>query len=91
MYHVNTTTNAFDPLAVLMGTAVYTPEEQARYAAMGAEEAVENAERERIALLRVTSQCKKCGGTGYLSHYGHVQGGVCFRCDGSGIEGYGRA
>ena len=28
--------------------------------------------------------CTKCGGSGYLSHYNHVQGGVCFRCNGLG-------
>lgn len=32
----------------------------------------------------VENKCPKCGGSGYLSCYGHVEGGVCFKCDGSG-------
>ena len=32
--------------------------------------------------------CHKCGGDGRLSHYGHVKGGECFACSGTGI-GYG--
>lgn len=26
--------------------------------------------------------CSKCSGTGYISQYNHVQGGVCFQCMG---------
>ena len=29
--------------------------------------------------------CMRCGGTGYLPEYNHVEGGVCFSCDGSGM------
>ena len=28
--------------------------------------------------------CMRCGGTGYLPEYNHVEGGVCFACGGSG-------
>ena len=28
--------------------------------------------------------CSRCGGSGYLRQYNHVQAGVCFRCGGSG-------
>ena len=28
--------------------------------------------------------CSRCGGTGYLPEYNHVEGGVCFACGGSG-------
>lgn len=28
--------------------------------------------------------CSKCGGTGQLPEYGHVDNGVCFKCAGSG-------
>lgn len=28
--------------------------------------------------------CLRCGGAGYLPHFSHVQGGVCFRCNGRG-------
>lgn len=29
-------------------------------------------------------ECGRCGGRGYLSCFKHVQGGVCFKCGGSG-------
>ena len=29
--------------------------------------------------------CIRCGGTGYLPEYNHVEGGVCFSCGGSGM------
>lgn len=28
--------------------------------------------------------CTRCGGTGYLPEYNHVEGGVCFSCGGNG-------
>ena len=30
--------------------------------------------------------CSRCGGSGHMSGYQHVQGGVCFRCDGAGVD-----
>lgn len=30
--------------------------------------------------------CNRCGGTGYLDCYSHVDGGVCFECGGSGVS-----
>lgn len=30
------------------------------------------------------TRCPKCGGTGYIPGYEHVEGGVCFLCGGSG-------
>lgn len=29
--------------------------------------------------------CDRCGGSGYLPQYQHVQGGVCFKCQGEGV------
>lgn len=29
-------------------------------------------------------RCPKCGGTGYIDYYNHVDGGVCFLCGGTG-------
>ena len=28
--------------------------------------------------------CDKCGGLGFLSHYAHVENGLCFKCNGTG-------
>ena len=33
-----------------------------------------------------TSRCSKCGGTGYIECYRHVDGGICFQCGGTGIH-----
>lgn len=30
--------------------------------------------------------CGRCGGTGIIPYYGHVDGGVCFECGGSGVS-----
>ena len=30
--------------------------------------------------------CPKCGGTGNIYYYAHVEGGVCFLCGGSGVH-----
>ena len=32
-----------------------------------------------------TCPCAKCNGRGYIDHYKHVEAGVCFDCNGSGI------
>ena len=32
-----------------------------------------------------SNQCSRCSGTGYLPHFSHVAGGVCFSCNGSRI------
>ena len=34
-----------------------------------------------------STRCPKCGGTGYLNYYVHVEGGVCFLCGGTGRYG----
>lgn len=31
-------------------------------------------------------KCSRCNGTGRLSCYNHVQGGVCFKCLGTGSQ-----
>lgn len=36
--------------------------------------------------VRILPACPRCGGTGYLPEYRHVQGGVCFRCGGEGRD-----
>lgn len=51
------------------------------------------SEYEHLPLLRidrngthyyVEHKCPKCGGTGVLPYYSHVEGGTCFLCGGSG-------
>lgn len=34
----------------------------------------------------VDPKCRKCGGSGWLYYYSHVDGGICFRCSGSGDD-----
>lgn len=34
----------------------------------------------------IDHKCPKCGGTGNIWYYGHVEGGVCFLCEGTGIK-----
>lgn len=29
--------------------------------------------------------CDRCGGSGYLPQYHHVEGGICFKCQGEGV------
>lgn len=36
----------------------------------------------------VLEPCYRCGGTGYLPQYRHVQDGICFRCYGARYEQY---
>lgn len=36
---------------------------------------------------KTTYECPKCGGRGYLDYYSHVEGGICFLCNGSGRYG----
>lgn len=31
--------------------------------------------------------CSRCGGDGYISYFGHIEEGVCFKCGGSGMAG----
>lgn len=31
----------------------------------------------------VKSICPRCGGTGYLPQYRHVENGICFKCRGA--------
>jgi 5-methylcytosine-specific restriction endonuclease McrA/ribosomal protein S27AE len=30
--------------------------------------------------------CSRCGGTGYMPEYRHVQNGICFKCGGTGFD-----
>ena len=30
--------------------------------------------------------CIRCGGTGFIPRYSHVQNGICFRCGGDGVD-----
>lgn len=32
--------------------------------------------------------CDRCGGSGYLPQYHHVEHGICFKCGGEGISLY---
>lgn len=32
--------------------------------------------------------CRRCGGTGWLDVFSHVEQGICFKCQGSGVHAY---
>lgn len=41
------------------------------------------------SMIRKTQKevkCSKCSGTGYIGVYRHIEGGICFDCNGSGIR-----
>jgi 5-methylcytosine-specific restriction endonuclease McrA len=39
----------------------------------------------RHQLIRNLIPCDRCGGSGYLPQYSHVEHGVCFKCGGEGV------
>lgn len=43
-----------------------------------------NRETKTADIWEKGEPCWKCSGTGYISGFGHVMGGVCFRCGGVG-------
>lgn len=36
-------------------------------------------------LLHALIPCDRCGGSGYLPQYSHVENGICFKCGGEGV------
>lgn len=30
--------------------------------------------------------CDRCNGSGYLDQYHYVEGGICFKCNGEGVD-----
>ena len=38
-----------------------------------------------MSLMGLTTICPRCGGSGYLPQYSHVEHGVCFECGGEGV------
>lgn len=36
-------------------------------------------------LIAYAEICDRCGGSGYLPQYHHVEGGICFKCRGEGV------
>ncbi|MBB4035915.1 5-methylcytosine-specific restriction endonuclease McrA [Dysgonomonas hofstadii] len=40
----------------------------------------------KISFEREVIPCNKCQGEGWLPQYSHIEGGICFRCGGIGIE-----
>ena len=41
-----------------------------------------NDDKEPIANL---ATCPRCGGSGYLPQYSHIEHGICFKCNGEGV------
>lgn len=44
----------------------------------------------RIHILATKDSCSKCGGTGRIPQFGHVDDGICYWCRGSGVEPKGK-
>jgi hypothetical protein len=82
---VKANADSFDPLALLMGTtpAKATSDDDVELAALAA------ALPGVLAAEREANACPKCGGTGKLDAYRHIQGGLCFRCNGTGCRNNG--
>lgn len=38
-----------------------------------------------MSLMGLTTICPRCGGSGYLPQYSHVEHGICFKCGGEGV------
>lgn len=38
-----------------------------------------------MSIIGLTMICPKCGGSGYLPQYTHVEHGICFKCNGEGV------
>ena len=49
------------------------------------EEKISFYDKERNKLFHF-EPCSRCGGTGNIPHYNHVQGGICFKCWGAGTK-----
>lgn len=39
----------------------------------------------RKQILQYAQLCDRCGGSGYLPQYHHVENGICFKCHGEGV------
>ena len=44
----------------------------------------------RLTVLASKDPCSKCGGTGNIPQFGHVDEGICYWCKGTGVEPAGR-
>jgi len=45
---------------------------------------------DRIRILAAKDPCSKCGGSGRIPQFGHIDEGICYWCKGSGVEPKGR-
>ena len=44
----------------------------------------ENRGKPTVVMIPKLGNCNRCGGTGRISYYNHVAGGICFKCGGRG-------
>ena len=45
---------------------------------------------QRLTILASKDPCSKCGGTGNIPQFGHVDEGICYWCKGTGVEPKGK-
>ncbi len=43
-------------------------------------------EKDGKMYVQVSEPCSRCGGQGKVSYWGHINGGICYNCNGSGVN-----
>lgn len=71
----------------LLETPMTTEEIEAHEVIAQHEERVRKAELAgtEFAIYEEPKVCPRCSGRGRMEEYHHVSGGICFKCDGSGL------
>lgn len=59
---------------------------QARLTIAGDEEGFIAYQRQVQATRAASNECYKCNGKGRINAFGHISGGKCFACGGSGVR-----
>lgn len=76
----------FDLLAHVLGEQKPTPSELYDAILLAREEQLQPMLADQVLERDGKKPCSRCFGQGRLAAYWYVDGGVCFRCGGSGIE-----
>ena len=55
-----------------------------RYKCVVTQAGIELLEDDTLAMVAQAYLCPKCNGKGAIKEYAHVEGGICFECNGNG-------